>query len=108
MRPNGKRIAGFALKSRLPSMYASSENVEAGGLMSYRADETDGYRRVVTYIDKILRGSKTCRSARRAAHEVRTGDQSQNCQTDWAGSTPGGTRAGDQVDQVDLSERGDF
>jgi len=58
MRPNGKRIAGFALKSRLPSMYASSENVEAGGLMSYRADETDGYRRVVTYIDKILRGAK--------------------------------------------------
>ena len=39
-------------------MYASREHVEAGGLISYRADETDGYRRVGTYIDKILRGAK--------------------------------------------------
>jgi putative ABC transport system substrate-binding protein len=58
MRPNQKRIVGFALKNRLPSMYASRENVEAGGLMSYRADETDGYRRVAIYVDRILRGAK--------------------------------------------------
>ena len=32
MRDNGKRIADFALKSRLPSMYQSREVVEAGGL----------------------------------------------------------------------------
>ncbi len=35
MRPNRKRIAGFALKSRLPSVYSSREAVDAGGLMSY-------------------------------------------------------------------------
>ena len=35
MRPNRKRIADFALKSRLPSVYSSRESVEAGGLMSY-------------------------------------------------------------------------
>src|SRR5258705_1119818 len=35
MRPNQKRIVGFALKSRLPSMYDSRGYVEAGGLMSY-------------------------------------------------------------------------
>jgi putative tryptophan/tyrosine transport system substrate-binding protein len=35
MRTNEKRIAGFALKSRLPSMYNRREFVEAGGLMSY-------------------------------------------------------------------------
>ena len=58
MRPNRKRIANFALKSPLPSIYTRRENVEAGGLMSYRADEADGYRRVATYIDKILRGAK--------------------------------------------------
>jgi putative tryptophan/tyrosine transport system substrate-binding protein len=34
MRPNGKRIVGFALKSRLPSMYASRGEVDVGGLMS--------------------------------------------------------------------------
>jgi putative tryptophan/tyrosine transport system substrate-binding protein len=58
MRPNQKRIAGFALKSRLPSMYNSREIVEAGGLMSYSADFADRYRRVAIYVDKILKGAK--------------------------------------------------
>ena len=58
MRPNRKRIADFALKSRLPSVGGSRESVEAGGLMSYRADETDSYRRVAIYVDKILKGAK--------------------------------------------------
>jgi putative tryptophan/tyrosine transport system substrate-binding protein len=58
MRPNEKRIVGFALKSRLPSMYSSRETVEAGGLMSYAADLADRYRRVAYFIDKILKGAK--------------------------------------------------
>ena len=58
MRPNLKRIVEFALKSRLPSVYSSREAVEAGGLMSYRADEADRYRRVAYYVDKILKGAK--------------------------------------------------
>jgi putative tryptophan/tyrosine transport system substrate-binding protein len=58
MRPNQKRIVVFALKSRLPSVYSSRQHVEAGGLMSYRADETDSYRRVAIYVDKILKGAK--------------------------------------------------
>jgi putative tryptophan/tyrosine transport system substrate-binding protein len=58
MRPNLKRTIGFALKSRLPSMYGSREDVEAGGLMSYGADFADSYRRVATYVDKILKGAK--------------------------------------------------
>ena len=58
MRPNQKRIVGFALKSRLPSMYSSRETVEAGGLMSYGADVADSYRRVAYYVDKILKGAK--------------------------------------------------
>ena len=58
MRANGKRIAGFALKSRLPSMYDNREAVDAGGLMSYGADLADSYRRVAYYVDKILKGAK--------------------------------------------------
>ena len=58
MRPNQKRIVGFALKSRLPSMYSSREDVEAGGLMSYGRDLADNYRRVAYYVDKILKGAK--------------------------------------------------
>jgi putative ABC transport system substrate-binding protein len=58
IRPNRKRIVAFALKSRLPSVYAGSENVEVGGLMSYGADAADSYRRVATYVDRILKGAK--------------------------------------------------
>jgi putative tryptophan/tyrosine transport system substrate-binding protein len=58
MRPNRRRIAEFALKSRLPSLYDNREIVEAGGLMSYAADLADGYRRVAIYVDKILKGAK--------------------------------------------------
>jgi putative ABC transport system substrate-binding protein len=55
---NVKRIADFALKSRLPSMYQNKESVEAGGLMSYGADIADSYRRVAYYVDRILKGAK--------------------------------------------------
>ena len=58
MAANGKRIAGFALKSRLPSMYQSSEGVDAGGLMYYGADLADSYRRVAYFVDRILKGAK--------------------------------------------------
>ena len=58
MRPNEKRIVGFALKSRLPSVSSSEEFVDAGGLLSYGADLSDSFRRVATYIDKILKGAK--------------------------------------------------
>jgi putative tryptophan/tyrosine transport system substrate-binding protein len=55
---NQKRIAGFALKSRLPSMYSTIEAIDAGGLMYYGADLADSYRRVAYYVDKILKGTK--------------------------------------------------
>jgi putative ABC transport system substrate-binding protein len=58
MRPNQKRIVAFAFKSRLPSVFSSREAVEAGGLMSYRADGADSYRRVAYYVDRILKGAK--------------------------------------------------
>jgi putative tryptophan/tyrosine transport system substrate-binding protein len=58
MADNGKRIASFALKSRLPSMYQGREAVDAGGLMSYGADVADSYRRAATYVDKVLKGAK--------------------------------------------------
>jgi putative ABC transport system substrate-binding protein len=58
MRPNEKRIVGFALKSRLPSMYQSREGVDAGGLMYYGADLADSYRRVAYFVHRILKGAK--------------------------------------------------
>jgi ABC-type uncharacterized transport system substrate-binding protein len=58
MIANEKRTIGFALKSRLPSVYANREAVEAGGLMYYGADTADNSRLAATYIDKILKGAK--------------------------------------------------
>jgi ABC-type uncharacterized transport system substrate-binding protein len=55
---NQKRIAGLALKSRLPSVYNNREFVDAGGLMSYGADLAESYRRVAYYVDRILKGAK--------------------------------------------------
>ena len=58
MSANQKRTVGFALKSRLPSMYSYREAVDAGGLMYYGADLADSYRRVAYYVDRILKGAK--------------------------------------------------
>ncbi len=55
---NSKRMANFALKSRLPSMYGRREAVDAGGLMQYGADLADSYRRVAYFVDRILKGAK--------------------------------------------------
>ena len=53
-----KQIADFAMTSRLPSVFARNENVEAGGLMSYGSTLVDQFRQAATYVDKILKGAK--------------------------------------------------
>jgi ABC-type uncharacterized transport system substrate-binding protein len=55
---NEKRIADFALKSRLPSVYSYRAGVDAGGLMYYGTDLVDIYRRAAVYVDKILKRAK--------------------------------------------------
>jgi ABC-type uncharacterized transport system substrate-binding protein len=51
------RMAQLAIKYRLPGMFGDVEYVEAGGLMSYRADLLDQFRRSAFYIDRILKGT---------------------------------------------------
>jgi putative ABC transport system substrate-binding protein len=55
---NRGKIATFAQRNRLPSMYPTREYVEAGGLMSYGPSLPDLFRRAATYVDKILKGAK--------------------------------------------------
>jgi putative ABC transport system substrate-binding protein len=52
------RIFEFALENRLPSIYTTRGNVDAGGLMSYGTNFEALWRRAATYVDKILKGAK--------------------------------------------------
>src|SRR6266404_4209307 len=54
----GRRIADFAAKHRLPAMYPRMEFVDAGGLMVYGPSYNDLFRRAAVYVDKILKGAK--------------------------------------------------
>jgi putative tryptophan/tyrosine transport system substrate-binding protein len=58
LNPYRKQIAGLAIKHRLPSMGEIKEYADAGGLISYSADEGERYRRAAWYVDKILKGAK--------------------------------------------------
>ena len=51
-------IIDFMAKNRLPAVYQLSENVLAGGLMSYGASQPDLFRRAAMYVNKILQGTK--------------------------------------------------
>ena len=55
---NRIRIITLAQGARLPTMFTSRQEVEAGGLMSYGPNFSGLYRRAGDYVDKILRGAK--------------------------------------------------
>ena len=53
-----RQIAELAAKRRLPSLLGVAEYAEAGGLMTYSANNLDLERRAATFVDKILKGAK--------------------------------------------------
>ena len=53
-----RRLAELAMKHRLPSLFASRDHVEAGGLMAYTSLQSDLSRRVAFLVNKILKGTK--------------------------------------------------
>jgi len=53
-----RRVVEFALKNRLPSIYAWKDPVSAGGLMAYGVNIPQVYRRAAYYVDRILKGTK--------------------------------------------------
>jgi putative ABC transport system substrate-binding protein len=58
MSSNMTAIVKLAAKHRIPVSYWEREFVEAGGLMSYGADNAALYRRAAVFVDKILKGVK--------------------------------------------------
>ena len=55
---NRIRINTLAAGARLPTLHATREFAETGGLMSYGVNYVEMYRRAGDYLDKILRGTK--------------------------------------------------
>ena len=47
-----------AARNNVPAVYALSEFVRDGGLLSYGVDLVDPLRRAASYVDRILRGAK--------------------------------------------------
>jgi len=50
-------IADLGLKKRLPGIFWRSQFAEAGGLMSYGANQSEQFRRAAYYVDRILKGA---------------------------------------------------
>jgi ABC-type uncharacterized transport system substrate-binding protein len=58
IRSHDRQIAQLASNSRLPTMHERYQYVQAGGLMSYAAVDTDEWKRAAIHVDKILKGAK--------------------------------------------------
>jgi len=52
------QIIELAARHRLPAMYEWREQVEDGGLMAYGTSLNGLYRRVASYVDRILKGAR--------------------------------------------------
>jgi len=55
---NLPQIAELATRHRLPSIFATKEYVDVGGLSSYGASDPHLYQRAASYVDRIFKGAK--------------------------------------------------
>jgi putative ABC transport system substrate-binding protein len=58
VRANQELIAAYAIRNRLPTVATSRRFIDAGGLMSYGADQAEGFQRTAYFVDRILTGTK--------------------------------------------------
>jgi putative ABC transport system substrate-binding protein len=58
MQPHRALIISAAARNNVPAVYFLSTFARDGGLLSYGIDQVDSWRRVASYVDRILRGAK--------------------------------------------------
>ena len=56
--PHRKRVNDLAAQNRLPAICFNPVWAEDGCLIAYGPNTSEFYRRVATYVDKILKGAK--------------------------------------------------
>jgi putative ABC transport system substrate-binding protein len=54
---NKTKVARAVREARIPAVFPYREYHEAGALLSYSVDEKEAFRRMATYVDKILKGA---------------------------------------------------
>lgn len=54
---NSARIAAWSVKNRIPAISGWSQFAEEGNLMSYGANLRESFRRLASYVDRILKGA---------------------------------------------------
>jgi putative ABC transport system substrate-binding protein len=52
------RIIDFAARHRLPTVYGNLDYIPDGGIMAYFTSIFDTWRRLATYVDRVLKGAK--------------------------------------------------
>ncbi len=55
---NREKIIGFAARHRLPAVYGNLDYIPDGGVMAYFTSIFDTWRRLATYVDRVLKGAK--------------------------------------------------
>ena len=94
------RINELASRHRLPTMYATREQVESGGLMCYGPETSEAYRAAATYVHRILAGATPRRSSDRAGDHVRAGHQLEDRQGARSHHPAHGPATGDRAHPV--------
>ena len=95
---NRQTIFDFAARQRVPVISGWPIFARSGAICTYGPRQTESYRRLAYYVDRILKGAKPADLPVRAADQVRAGDQSQDRQ---------GARPHDAADAARPRRRGD-
>jgi len=97
---HGREIAELALKQKLPAIGHFRVFAEGGGLMACGVNQDHQLRRVAPYVDRILKGSATGRSARPTTVAVPVRHQPQDRQSPRPNDPAGTAGAGGSGDRV--------